>query len=413
MAGMWKCQQCGVVSHEQRAKCGDCGAFAIMFLKEGESLLQPLNEVETSTQVRFGSGIQEVDIVLNKLHPGSLIVLCGEPGAGKSTLAIQVCANVADTGKKVIYFAGEESKAQVRERAKRVKADSASVLITDAMELYGMLSILDKERPDLVVIDSIQTVKGKPDEKNVIKLAGERLLNIAKALNTVIIVIGHVSKDDSLAGPRHLEHTVDIYMRIDLDRHGLRILSAQKNRFGSTDEIGVLQMKEKGLVSYNPEEAYTKKKNPREGTGLGLIKLGKRYMIVEVQTLLGGKKGQITAQGIAKKRVELVIAILEKHLRIKFEEGIFCNLALGISSSDPSLDLTIAAALLSSYTGKANAIDELYCGEMSLSGEVLELNDIDARTRAVKRVLGKDATVISSEVCDFIEHLIDLRAKAA
>ncbi len=401
---MYRCKKCGHVSQEKIGRCPTCRSFDIEASKEGESDLTPLNLVEMVEGETFSSGLKEFDLVSNQLHRGSLVVLAGPPGCGKSTCALKISANVADQGRKVFYFAGEESKYQARKRAQRIGAESGNIQISRDLDLNNMLAVIDKHRPDLVIIDSMQKITSKEGELNIVKLAADRFLNLCKALQNVIIMIGQVSKDDRMAGPRIVEHTVDVYLRIDKDHRNLRILSAEKNRLGSDEEIGVLEMTEKGLVSYNPEEAYTKKEQ-RRGSALGMLRFGKRFMVCEVQCRQSGKKGRVVADGLNSRRVEMIAAVLEDLAEIEFEKGLMVKLALGLKGDDTSLDLCVAAALLSTYYKRPPPAGNVFAGEISLTGEVLVLADLEQRQRATERMIGPKGELVSAENCEFIELL--------
>ena len=347
--------------------------------------------------VRCATGIKELDRVLGGgIVPGSLVLVGGDPGIGKSTLLLQVCRILADK-KKVLYISGEESQTQIKLRANRMGNFADGLFLLCETNLEIIRGILEKERPELVVIDSIQTmyseeVSSAPGSVSQVRESTNVFMQLAKGLCIPIFIVGHVTKEGTVAGPRVLEHMVDTVLYFEGDRHAsYRILRAVKNRFGSTNEIGVFEMREEGLEEVpNPSE-FMLEGRPAEASGAvtACSMEGTRPILLEVQALVSKTNFGLprrTAAGVDYNRVNLLMAVLEKRCRYALSGyDAYVNIAGGMKMNEPALDLAIVMALISSY--KDRPLDEktIVFGEVGLSGEVRAVSMAEQRVHeAVK-----------------------------
>ena len=408
------CQQCGHVTPRWLGQCPGCAAWGALAEEEvpdpraaraaakgrAPSAAAPrsLAAVPAPESMRRSTGLGELDRVLGGgLVAGSVVLIGGDPGIGKSTLTIQACAALAGQGLRVLYVAGEESPEQVRLRAERLGLGAAEVLILPETNVEAVLEQLSALRPAAVVVDSIQTMHtatlgSAPGSVGQVRESAALLTSHAKASGTACILIGHVTKEGALAGPRVLEHLVDTVLYFEGDgAHALRILRAVKNRFGSTNEVGVFEMGEGGLVEVqNPSAAFLAER-PAGAPGSAVLATleGSRPVLVEIQALVsrsGLAMPRRTAIGTDPGRVALLLAVLEKRCRMQlYDQDVFLNVAGGLRVDEPAADLAVVAAVASSLRGRPLPDDVVCWGEVGLTGEVRSVARADARVREAAR----------------------------
>ena len=419
------CQNCGYESAKWMGQCPVCkewNTFAEEPVtagtksgrgpagREGGAKPRQLSQIQVDESARESTGMAELDRVLGGgIVAGSLVLVGGDPGIGKSTLLLQVCQKLSGAGRKVLYVSGEESPQQIKLRANRMGTFSDSLLILCETNLEDIREAIQKEKPAAVVIDSIQTmynenVSSAPGSVSQVRESTGVLMQIAKGMGVAVFIVGHVTKEGVVAGPRVLEHMVDTVLYFEGDRHAsYRILRGVKNRFGSTNEIGVFEMREEGLREVaNPSE-YMLEGKPEHATGsvVACSMEGTRPVLIEVQALVcssGLAFPRRTADGADLNRVNLLLAVLEKRLGLRLSGcDAYVNIAGGIRMREPAVDLGIVMALISSF--KDRMIDEktVVFGEVGLSGEVRSVSMAKQRVMEAKK-LGFD-TVILPEVC--------------
>ena len=358
-----------------------------------------LSEISMEEKERFPSGIGELDRVLGGgIVPGSLVLVGGDPGIGKSTLLLQVCRQLTIQGHKVLYISGEESLRQIKLRAKRIGEFNEHLYLLCETNLEIIRSTIERLKPEMVVIDSIQTmyneeVSSAPGSVSQVRESTGILMQIAKGLGISVFIVGHVTKDGSVAGPRVLEHMVDTVLYFEGDRQlAYRILRGVKNRFGSTNEIGVFEMREKGLEEVkNPSQALLNGR-PTDASGTTVVCSveGTRPILIEIQALVTRTNFGLprrTSVGIDYNRVNLLMAVLEKRAGIRLGDcDAYVNLAGGMKLGEPAIDLGIVLSLVSSY--KNQVIDEgtLIFGEVGLSGEVRGVSMAETRVREAEKL---------------------------
>ena len=379
---MGRCPACGewnTFTEEIIAK--DSGSVAASLTRLISSKPQRISEIRENTTERVKTGNAEVDRVLGGgLVKGSLVLLGGEPGIGKSTLSLQIA--LADNGLRTLYVSGEESAEQIKMRAMRLGAGNDECLIYTETLLENIVAQIEELRPDVVIIDSIQTIYTELIDSSAgsvsqIRECAATLLKYAKTTNTSIFIIGHITKDGTIAGPKVLEHIVDVVLQFEGDNNNVyRILRGIKNRFGATFEIGVFEMLADGLRSVdNPSEILLSHNDtPLSGIAVGAAVDGIRPYLIEVQALVGNAAygtPQRNATGFDSKRMSMLLAVLEKRVGMKmFSKDVFLNFAGGFRVSDPGLDLAIVAAIVSSYYDRPLTEGVCCAGEIGLSGEV-------------------------------------------
>ena len=391
------CTACGYEAPKWLGKCPSCGewnTFAEEVVSRGEDSRQPsfasaqasvrpvpVGEIEETNYSRMRLGSSEVDRVLGGgMVQGSLVLLGGEPGIGKSTLSLQLA--ISSTGIKTLYVSGEESPQQIKMRANRLRSGDGECLVYAETLLENILTQAEAVRPDLVVIDSIQTIYSRAIESSAgsvsqIRDCAAMLLKFAKSTGTSVILIGHITKDGTIAGPKVLEHIVDVVLQFEGDGNNVyRILRGIKNRFGATFEIGVFEMRGEGLVEVaNPSDILlTHYDEPLSGIAVGAAADGIRPYLIEVQSLVGTAAygtAQRSATGYDIKRMNMLLAVLEKRVGLKlFQKDVFLNFAGGFKVADTGLDLAVVSAVISSYFDRP-LMDGVCCaGEIGLSGEV-------------------------------------------
>jgi len=424
MAGkgpQFRCSECGHAALTWTGQCAGCSAWNTLeqVSAAGGSARRPgrggrgsapspvpLREVSAERSKRLSTGIAELDRVLGGgVVPGSLVLLGGAPGIGKSTLAGMALANIAAAGEDVLYVSGEESAAQVRRRAERLGEAALSVPMLAEPSLETVLVALEAERPAACVIDSVQTLAipdAAPGSVGAIREATSALLSSAKRLDVTLILIGHVTKEGSLAGPRALEHLVDCVLHFEGERERtFRTLRALKNRFGATSEVGVFEMREGGLAEVeDPSARFAGEARPAPGSVVLCSMEGTRPLLVEVQALVAPTEivpPRRTATGVDRNRLALVLAVLTRHAGLALSSAdVFVNVAGGVRIDEPGADLAIALAVASAQSGRALESDgkPLACfGEIGLTGEVRYVAHADrrvaeARKFGLDRVLG-------------------------
>lgn len=406
------CQECGHESSKWMGQCPGCrqwNTFAEETVERpkhasserpGSSARPvPLSEIEMKQEERFTSGFPELDRVLGGgIVPASIVLVGGDPGIGKSTLLLQVCKNLSIQNVPVLYISGEESLYQIKLRAQRIGSftDSLSLLCETNLEVID--AVLRRAKPSVVIIDSIQTmfsdnISSSPGSVSQVREATSAFMQLAKGLGITIFIVGHVTKEGVVAGPRVLEHMVDTVLYFEGDRHAAyRILRGVKNRFGSTNEIGVFEMRGQGLAEVaNPSE-YMLSGKPKGASGsvVACSIEGTRPILLEVQALVCRSNFGIprrTAAGTDTNRVNLLLAVLEKRLNLRLGEcDAYVNIAGGIKMNEPALDLGIVLAMISSY--KECCIDEktICFGEVGLSGEVRAVNMAKQRVLEARKL---------------------------
>lgn len=394
------CQECGYESAKWQGQCPGCRQWNTFVeerveRKAGASVQTQLTsvrpvtlaEIEMKREERFSSGFPELDRVLGGgIVPASLVLVGGDPGIGKSTLLLQVCQKLSVQQISVLYISGEESLQQIKIRAQRIGSFSDSLSLLCETNLERIDGVLRREKPQAVIIDSIQTmysdnIASSPGSVSQVREATGAFMQLAKGLGITIFLVGHVTKEGVVAGPRVLEHMVDTVLYFEGDRHAVyRILRGVKNRFGSTNEIGVFEMREQGLAEVaNPSEyMLSGKLKDASGSVVACSIEGTRPILLEVQALVCRTNFGIprrTAAGTDTNRVNLLMAVLEKRLNLRLSEcDAYVNIAGGIKMNEPALDLGIVLAIISSY--KERCIDEktICFGEVGLSGEVRAVN---------------------------------------
>lgn len=407
------CQECGYENPKWLGKCPEClkwNSFVeeleqksinkeVFIVDKSSSRPVSINKIETKTEERFSSSINELDRVLGGgIVKGSLVLVGGDPGIGKSTLLIQVSSSVANSGKKVLYISGEESESQIKMRAQRLGIQSDSLYIFSENNLSIIESELDSISPDLIIVDSIQTVYSQelnsaPGTVSQVKEATSKFMKISKKMGISTFIVGHVTKEGSLAGPKLLEHMVDTVIHFEGERYNTyRLIRAVKNRFGSTNELGVFEMRETGLVELeNPSKVLISEK-PKEVSGSVIISSveGTRPMLLEMQALVSPTNYGIpkrTSNGVDYNRVGMLLAVLEKRVGLQIQnQDVYINIVGGIKINEPSIDLGIAVSVASSFKNKE--VDETIavCGEIGLTGEVRAVSFIEKRINECKKL---------------------------
>lgn len=407
------CQNCGYESSKWMGQCPGCHEWNT-FVEEmidkksagkgkmtGNEIAKavPLSAIQMTQDKRVSTNMKELDRVLGGgIVQGSLVLVGGDPGIGKSTLLLQVCRNLSEDGIKVLYISGEESLQQIKIRAERIGTfcDSLSLLCETNLDIIK--NVIDREKPQVVVIDSIQTmyneeVASAPGSVSQVRESTGTLMQIAKGMEISIFIVGHVTKEGVVAGPRVLEHMVDTVLYFEGDRHAAyRILRGVKNRFGSTNEIGVFEMRQDGLMEVaNPSEfMLSGKPKGASGSVVACSMEGTRPILLEVQALVCHSNLGIprrTAAGTDFNRVNLLMAVLEKRLGLQLGNcDAYVNIAGGIRMNEPAIDLGIVLAVISSY--KDRAIDEktICFGEVGLSGEVRAVSMAEQRVLEAKKL---------------------------
>ncbi|MCL4510483.1 MAG: DNA repair protein RadA [Bacteroidetes bacterium] len=410
------CQNCGYISPRWVGRCPECGewnSFVEELVNEtprkreskGKIEIVPLSDVEVTEGTRLSTGIEEFDRVLGGgLMPGSIILIAGDPGVGKSTLMMQLARN--EKLGKILYVTGEESRAQVRVRAQRLginNLDNLFVLAETDLELVA--KAVSEFNPPILIVDSIQTiyhpdVMSAPGSVSQVRECSAKLAQLAKLTGTAVFVVGHVTKDGTAAGPKVLEHIVDAVLQLEGERHySFRILRAYKNRFGSTNEIGIFEMRESGMVEVeNPSEIFLSERSyGASGSTVTAAIEGTRPILLEIQALVtptGYSVPQRTSTGFDYRRLSIILAVIEKRMGIKLGGfDVFLNVAGGVKIDEPAVDLASAISVISSYKDIPVDSSTLVIGEVGLAGEVRSVSQIERRVQEAAKLGFKRAIV--------------------
>ncbi len=405
---VYVCQSCGSQSPRWMGKCPDCGAWNTMVeermekqkdigaAKRGSVAAEPLllGEIQARDEDRFVTKIGELDRVLGGgIVPGSVVLIGGDPGIGKSTLVLQMLRQVSELRGKALYVSGEESPAQIKMRALRLGVKTDNLYVLAETQLEEIIRASDGLEPQVLVVDSVQTVftselPSAPGSVGQVREVSGRLMLHAKRTGVPTFLIGHVTKDGAIAGPRVLEHIVDTVLYFEGDKgHSFRVLRAVKNRFGSTNEIGVFEMKESGLAEVaNPSELFLAER-PADATGSVVVSSleGSRPILAELQALVAPSKLAMprrTCIGVDFNRVSLLLAVLEKRVGMHLMGmDVFVNIVGGLKIDEPAIDLGVIAAVASSFREKAINAQTVVMGEVGLAGEVRAISQAEARIK--------------------------------
>lgn len=404
------CQNCGYVSPKWVGKCPSCNSW--------NSFTEEIEEKEAKTAKAYteaiaGSPVHISDIKQKELHridmpysefnrvlggglvPGSLVLLGGEPGIGKSTLILQSALNI---NKKVLYISGEESDTQIRLRAERIGINNPDCLIYTEIDIDKIIATLKATEPEIAVIDSIQTtasadLTSSPGTVSQIRHCAQKLQEFAKTSGTPIIIIGHINKDGDIAGPMSLEHIVDVVVQFEGDNnHFYRLLRPKKNRFGSTYEIGVFEMMNYGLKEVtDPGKILLSGDNGNlSGVAFGAVSEGSRSLMIEIQALVGNSvygTPQRSSTGFDNRRFMMLLAVIEKRLGLKLNaKDVFLNIAGGLKINDTAVDISVIAAVISSYIDKPIPDNHCFIGEIGLSGQIKPVSFIEKRVAEASRL---------------------------
>jgi len=423
---VFECQSCGYSSAKWLGRCPDCGSWNSFMEGKPLSVVPkgtrgssrgakplPLDQVSMEDAPRISSSNDEFDRVLGGgIVPGSLVLLGGEPGVGKSTLLLQIARNLQQSGRRVLYVSGEESAQQIKMRAERLGAPATSeitgstpspmreppstageIFLLAESSLEKILAAVEDLRPTDLVIDSIQTtfsegLDSAPGTISQVRHVAAQLLTLAKSGNIPVFLIGHVTKDGTIAGPKALEHIVDAVLYFEGERHhNHRIVRAVKNRFGAANEVGIFEMTSRGLIPVrNPSDLFLRdRESASPGSAVTCALEGTRPILVEVQALVVASQygtARRTSTGVDYNRISLLVAMLEKRLGIPMMGcDIYVNAAGGLEINEPASDLAVFAAVLSSFRNRALAADTILFGELGLSGEVRPVSQVHLRVR--------------------------------
>lgn len=440
-ATIYVCQNCGHQARKWLGRCPDCGEYntfveerfrpSAQAVGKGSTIsnlrlvreTKPISygEIESQDDARTSSGIDEFDRVLGGgIVPGSLVLIGGSPGIGKSTLVAQVADKLSANDLKVLYISGEESERQIKMRGERLGLNAENLFLLPETNLEAILAETDKMKPDIVIVDSIQTVfspniESAPGSVSQVREVAGQFMIFAKQTATPVFLIGHVTKEGSIAGPKALEHIVDTVLYFEGDRHhNHRIIRATKNRFGAANEIGVFEMTGEGLQPVgNPSEVFLQERpEGASGSVVTVCMEGTRPMLVEIQALVSGSKygtGRRMAQGFDQNRTALLIAVLEKRLGFQLMgDDVFINIAGGLEVDEPAADLGVISAIASSYRNLPIPADVAVFGEVGLTGEVRGALQAQVRAREAQ-TLGFKKLILPATNKTGLEKLLGIR----
>ncbi|MEK7447193.1 MAG: DNA repair protein RadA [Patescibacteria group bacterium] len=422
------CGSCGAIYDRWQGKCVQCNEWNT--LTETQTSVSKKSSVRSSILLskpellgkesdnitRIATGIGEFDRVVGSgIVPGSLILLGGDPGIGKSTLILQVASRVASNN-KVLYVSGEESSSQVSLRASRLGLHPNNLFVLAETNVEAVIDQIKSEKPSFVVIDSIQTiysddVMSTSGSVGQVSLCAQKLMNLAKSEHIAIVLIGHVTKEGNLAGPRLLEHLVDVVLYLEGERYGgFRVLRGIKNRFGSTNETGIFEMKKSGMEEVeNPSEILLSERlKSASGTAIFATMEGTRPLLVEIQALtsitsFGYPKR--TASGMDLNRLNLLIAVLIKRAGINLTyQDVFINIVGGMAIREPAIDLAVALAITSTYKNKAIKADMAVFGEIGLAGEIRNVDNVEERIKEIEKLGFKSVLIPKSSKISEIKN---------
>lgn len=407
----YKCTACGFTSPNALGRCPECGSFGTLKLEEqavsgatGKALSRThttqkakrLSEVESVQKDRYQTGLKELDAVLGGgLVHDSAVLIGGDPGIGKSTLLLQVCDALSSQG-KVLYISGEESESQIEMRARRLKVNEQDIYVCSENDLEKIVSEIDLFQPDVVIIDSIQTIyspqiQSAPGSMSQIRECTAVLVSLAKSRQAAVFIVGHVTKEGAIAGPKVLEHLVDTVLYFEGDMYeSFRVLRCQKNRFGSTNEIGVFEMTADGFQEVpDPSGVFLSHSTGESGCCVSCIVEGTRALLLETQALVSPSSlptPRVASIGLDRGRLSQLMAVMEKKCDVQIAgKDVYANLVGGIKAGDPSLDLAIIGSLFSSITNRPVKEGMIAVGEVTLTGEIRRVQQIEKRIQeAVK-----------------------------
>jgi len=422
----WVCQNCGSVQVKWMGRCPDCNEWNTLAEEQeapeptrsahntwiATSEAQPLNQVATSRHERISIPLDEFNRVLGGgIIPGSVTLIGGDPGIGKSTLLLQVSGLLAAQGARVLYVSGEESAQQIRLRADRLGTLSDNLYVLAETNLSQILGHIERMHPALAVVDSIQAVyleelASSAGSVGQVREGATALLRMAKSTGVPIFIVGHVTKMGTIAGPRVLEHIVDAVLYLEGERfHAFRLLRGVKNRFGSTNEVGVFEMNETGLAEVaNPSQVFlAERQAAAAGSAIAVTMEGTRPLLVEIQALTGPTSLSLprrTANGIDYNRLLILAAVLTKRAGLSLAtQDIFINVVGGLRINEPAADLAVAAAIASCYRDRPVASDLAVIGEIGLSGELRSVGHLDRRLREAAK-LGFTRCLVPQMQCE-------------
>ena len=411
---LFECQHCGYQVSKWLGKCSNCGAWesfvelkgALKELRQESSTRSeplPITEVELEKLEKFGSTQEEFDIVLGGgIVKGGLYLIGGSPGVGKSTLLLKVSGGLAKKGHAVLYVSGEESTGQIKMRADRLDCVSENLFLLDEIELNAIKAHVASRKFSVCIVDSIQTIYSSqitsaPGSVSQVREVTFELMRLAKEHNVAIFIIGHITKEGSIAGPRVLEHMVDCVLYFEGDpSKELRILRGFKNRFGTTSDVGIFEMRNDGLVSAkNASRLFFSQKTKASGSAITILLEGSRALVLEIQALVSETSfpsPKRSSTGFDTNRLNMLLALLEKKLEIPLNRyDVFINVAGGIKITETSADLAVIASILSSLRNRPLNNDVAFIGEVSLIGDIREVSNIDARLKEMENYGFKNA----------------------
>ena len=415
----YRCSECGWSTAKWVGQCSSCQAWGTV--SETTSVTKakpaqissaraarPITDIETSGEGHYPTGVQEFDRVLGGgLVPGAVVLLSGEPGVGKSTLLLEVAARLAKGGKRVLYVSAEESASQVKLRATRTGALSENLFLATETDLSSVLGQIAQVEPELIVVDSVQTVSsldldgvaGMPAQ---VREVASNLIRVAKESSTPLVLVGHVTKDGSIAGPRTLEHLVDVVCHFEGDRQtSLRFIRTLKNRFGPTDEVGCFEMSGEGIIEVpDPSALFVSEQQTNvSGTCITITVEGRRALRAEIQALVvksGSPQPRRVTNGVDSARVAMLLAVLERRAGLSLSDrDVYVSTVGGMKITEPAADLAIAIAIASAVKDKPAAQSLAAFGEISLSGEIRGVTNPGLRQSEAKR-LGHKKVIDSS-----------------
>ncbi len=439
---MFFCTECGAEVSKWSGKCPVCWAWnslketSRIIGKKKKSKLEGLpnfeglkknrpellKDIKTGTQTRLKTSIGEFDGVLGGgIVPGMAVLIGGEPGIGKSTLMMQVSNQIAKNGKKILYVSGEESGQQIKLRSKRLGCEAKELYLLCTTNLEDILNSIADLQPDIVVVDSIQSVyltslENSPGSISQLRECTSLFTQTAKTGNIPFFLIGHVTKDGMVAGPKIIEHMVDTVLYFEGEtQNQFKILRATKNRFGSTNEIGIFEMQSNGLKEVkNPSQLFLSREDNNIGSAVGCVLEGTRAFLVEVQALVSPASygtSQRVALGFDQRKLAVILAIIEKNLNLNLRNNdVFITLTGGMRVFEPALDLAIIAAIISSYQEKALPANTLLLGEVGLNGEIRPVSQSEKRLKEAQK-LGYENIIVSSRTKNINKKLIVTKIK--
>lgn len=430
----WICQNCGYETAKYLGKCPDCGQWSTLVeevfdaspvVKNTRTVLNDtkpclINEIEIDNSIRFTTGIEEFDRVLGGgLVQGSIVLLAGDPGIGKSTILLQTGKSICAGGRKALYVSAEESASQIKLRAQRLGVGSDSLYIYSQTNFEAIKRQIEEIKPEILIVDSIQavyseTVTSSPGSVSQIRECTNILMDIAKNKNITVVVIGHVTKEGNIAGPKVLEHMVDTVIYFEGDRYkSYRLLRCMKNRFGTTNEVGVFNMCDDGLHEIsNPSEMFLNErtKNNTPGSVIIATNEGTRPLLIEIQALVGTTSypsPRRVSNGIDYNRLLQILAVLEKRIGLNLsKQDVYVNVIGGLEIDEPAADLGVAMAVATCARDVCVSPDTVIVGELGLSGEIRAINNLDKRIKEAeklgfKKIIVPEANTIKKD--DFKE----------